>query len=59
MHCASCSLRIDGDLEEVQGIKSANTNFAKGESSVEFDESQVSVEKINEVIKNAGYTVVG
>lgn len=59
MHCSSCSMRIDGDLEELEGVKAASTNFAKGVSEVEFDETKVSIEQLKEIIKKAGYTVAG
>lgn len=58
MHCSSCSMRIDGDLEELDGVKMSQTNFAKGQSEIEFDESKVNVNKIKEIIQNAGYTVI-
>lgn len=32
LHCASCSLNIDGELEEVSGVISSNTSYARQES---------------------------
>lgn len=56
MHCSSCCLNIDGDLEDLlKGVKSSNTNYAKSETEVEFDEEKVSVEKIIKSIENTGY----
>jgi copper chaperone CopZ len=57
MHCSSCSMRIDGDLEEVEGVKLAQTNFARGFSEIEYEESKVSVDQLKQVISNAGYLV--
>ena len=54
MHCASCAMSIDFDLEDL-GVKSAKTSYAKGETEVEFDEEKVSVEKIVKSIENTGY----
>lgn len=57
MHCTSCAMNIDGDLEDfVKGVKASNTNYAKGETEVEFDEKEVKIEKIIEQIKKTGYT---
>lgn len=56
MHCSSCPLLIDGDLEDLEGVKQANTNYAKGESEVEFDPDQVSDQIILETIGKTGYT---
>lgn len=55
MHCTSCSMNIDFDLEDLDGIKSAKTNFAKQESEVEFDEEKVSIDTIIQTIKQTGY----
>lgn len=55
MYCSGCALSIDMDLEEVEGIKKAQTSFAKSELEVEFDPEKVTEEKILETIKNTGY----
>lgn len=55
MHCASCAMTIDFDLEDVEGVKSAKTNYAKQESEVEFDEEQLDIEKIVKTIEKTGY----
>lgn len=55
MHCASCALNIDFDLEDLPGIISASTNYAKQETVVEFDENVVNKEKIIQQIKKTGY----
>ena len=41
MHCASCAMNIDFDLEDLDGVKSSNTNYAKSETEVEFDEDKI------------------
>lgn len=55
MHCTSCSMNIDFDLEDIKGIKSARTNYAKEESEVEFDEEIVSIDEIIKSVKKTGY----
>ena len=56
MHCTSCAMNIDGDLEDlVEGIKSSSTNYAKQETEVEYDEKKVNVEKIIKQINETGY----
>lgn len=55
MHCVSCSMNIDGELEDTEGVKSANTNFAKAVSEVTFDEEKIKSEKIIGIIKKLGY----
>lgn len=55
MHCMSCAMSIDFDLEELEGVKNARTNYAKAECEVEFEEKKVNHKKIIEVIKKTGY----
>lgn len=58
MHCSSCAMNIDFDLEDLEGIKSAKTSYAKQECELEFDEEKVSDQKIIQTINKTGYTVV-
>lgn len=56
MHCTSCAMNIDGDLEDfVKGVKSSKTNYAKQECEIEFDEEEVEITQIVEQIKKTGY----
>ena len=55
MHCSSCAMSIDFDLEDLAGVKKANTNYAKQETEVEFDEKSVKPEQISQQIKKTGY----
>jgi copper chaperone CopZ len=56
MDCVSCSISIDGDLEDSEGVKKARTSYAKSLTEVEFDPEKISEEEILKVIKQAGYT---
>lgn len=55
MHCSSCALTIDMDLEDLEGIKSAKTSYAKAGTEVEFDQLKINDQKILETIKKTGY----
>ena len=56
MHCTSCAMNIDGELEDTEGVKQANTNYAKSQTEVEYDESKLNDKRITEIIKKTGYT---
>lgn len=56
MHCTSCAMNIDGELEDTEGIKSSSTNYAKQQSEVEFDEDKIDSEKIISIINSVGYS---
>lgn len=55
MHCTSCALNIDFDLEDLDGVKKAKTSYAKQESEVEFDEEKIKLPQILEQIQKTGY----
>lgn len=56
MHCSSCALLIDSNLEDLDGVLSANTSYAKQVSEVDFDPRKASLERILETIKDTGYS---
>lgn len=57
MHCTSCSLNIDGDLEDTPGVIRSSTSYAKSETTVEYDAGKVSLDRLRAVIENLGYKV--
>jgi copper chaperone CopZ len=57
MHCTSCAMTIDFDLEDLDGVKSSKTNYAKQETEIEYDEEKISLPQILEQIKKTGYGV--
>lgn len=57
MHCSSCSLNIDSELEEQAGVLSASTSYAKSVTTVKFDAKQISPKEMTKTIKALGYEV--
>lgn len=55
MHCSSCALTIDMDLEDLDGVTKVQTSYARAECEVEFDPEKVKDELILETIKRSGY----
>jgi copper chaperone len=56
MHCTSCALMIESDLEDV-GVK-ATCNYPKQTLTVEYDEGNVSEKDIENTVKNSGYRIL-
>lgn len=54
MHCTSCAMSIDFDLEDL-GVKSSKTNYAKQETEVVFEEDKIKLPEILEQIQKTGY----
>jgi copper chaperone CopZ len=57
MHCNSCAMNIDGELEDTEGVTSADTNYAKSKTVVTYDPTKISEAKLKEVIKSLDYSV--
>ncbi len=55
MHCASCSLLIEGALEDM-GV-TAHASYAKQVVDVTFDEGKTTLAKITSAIRSLGYDV--
>lgn len=57
MHCASCAINIDGELEDMEGVISSHANYAKQQAEVKFETEKISLGEIKEAIKKVGYQV--
>lgn len=55
MHCSNCSLNIDGELEEMNGVISAETSYRKSTTKVVYDATSIDKEKIIQRITSLGY----
>ena len=55
MHCGSCSMLIEMDVSELDGVASVRADHATGVTHVEFDPAKVSTEQIVATIRGAGY----
>lgn len=55
MHCVSCSINIDGELEDTLDIKSAKTSYAKLTTEVVMEDDSITDAKIIAIIKKLGY----
>ncbi len=56
MHCKSCAILINSELEDI-GVKS-NIDYKSGKAEIEFDEDKISENQIKDAIKKEGYKVV-
>ncbi len=55
MHCHGCEMLIKLSLKEIEGINEVGVSYQKGEVEIEYDEGQVDLKKILEVIEENGY----
>jgi copper chaperone CopZ len=55
LHCTSCSLNIDGTLEDTPGVIQSTTNYVKSQATIEFDPQKVTPDELKKIIKELGY----
>lgn len=55
MHCTSCAMVIESDLEDC-GVQ-AVCSYAKQRLDVEYDENTVTDARIREIVKKTGYSI--
>lgn len=51
MHCTSCAMNIDGELEDAKGVLEAKTSYARQVTDVSFDSEKISIDQIISKIK--------
>ncbi len=55
MTCAACSARIEKKLNKLEGVAKAAVNLATEKATVEFDNQQIKISQIVDVITGLGY----
>jgi Cu+-exporting ATPase len=55
MTCTACAKAIERSVGKLEGVHSANVNFATEKLDIEYDENIVDIDRIKESIKKAGY----
>jgi copper chaperone CopZ len=55
MHCAGCTMAVEGAIEDLPGVRAANANYARQFADVEYDETKVTETEIIAAVQKAGY----
>lgn len=58
MTCANCSARVEKELKEQPGVKSATVNLATEKATVQFEEGITSVDRLINSIEHIGYGAI-
>ena len=51
MHCSSCSLNIDGELESTSGVIKSRTSYPKSETTIEYNPLDINETKLQKIIE--------
>ncbi len=57
MHCATCTDTVKDSLMSLKGVENARVNLATEKATFTYDPSMVSMERVEQVIKESGYDV--
>ena len=55
MHCSACSASIQSNLEKNSSILNTKINTISGKAKISYEESQISEQKIIELITSYGF----
>jgi P-type Cu2+ transporter len=58
MHCASCALRVEKELQGQEGVKNARVNFAASSVIIEYDPSVAGVPDFKKALNEIGYDII-
>ena len=58
LHCTSCSLNIDGELEDLSGVISASTSYARQETTITYNPTRTGPVHFKTTIEKLGYEVI-
>lgn len=58
MGCASCALKIEKSLNELEGVDSATVNLGTEEATVNYDPDKLRITDLTGAVEEAGYEVV-
>jgi Cu2+-exporting ATPase/Cu+-exporting ATPase len=58
MHCASCATVITKKIAAVAHVHSVSVNYGTETAQIDFDETKVSLEDINQNLEKLGYSLV-
>jgi P-type Cu+ transporter len=58
MHCPNCAMTLESLEDELPGVQSITASYRKQQMTIEYDESQLSVEQIIAAVRKKGYQAV-
>lgn len=55
MHCASCAMLIEDELEELDGVHKASASYPRQRADISFDDTRIGAAAILETVGRLGY----
>lgn len=57
MHCASCEMLLEGQLEDVPGVTKAHADYRGQKLTVTYDDAAVSEDAVLAAVRKEGYEI--
>lgn len=57
MTCGHCKMSVEGALNKLDGVSTAEVNLETGKVDVTFDEAKVNIDAMKEAVEEQGYDV--
>lgn len=58
MHCPNCAMTLESLEDELGGVRQISASYHKLQMTIEFDESQLSIDQIITAVKKKGYQAI-
>lgn len=58
MTCGHCKSSVEGALNKLEGVSSAEVNLEENQVAVQYDEGKVSDNDLSNAIEDQGYDVI-
>ena len=55
MHCTGCSNRLEKVLNNTDGVEKATVSFEEKQATITYDENQIDIASIKQIIQDAGF----
>ena len=58
LSCPNCAEKIEGVLNQTDGVEEAEVHFATAKANVKYDEEMVSIAEMKDAVSETGYQVI-
>jgi copper chaperone CopZ len=58
MHCPNCAMTLESLEDKLVGVRKISASYHKLQMTIEFDETQLSIDQIIAAVKKKGYQAI-
>jgi len=58
MHCPNCAMTLESLEDDLPGARQVSASYHKQQMTIEFDETQLSIDQIIVAVKKKGYQAI-